>query len=250
MTIRTALLLAITGSALALSGCGGAGEGNQATGGAAGSVAAVPAPQGTQWSEQVALTPEGGYRMGNPDAPIKVIEYASFTCPHCADFAEKADEPLRQNFVNSGKVSFEFRNLIRDPLDLTTAIVARCGGPEPFFPLTHQLFANQEAMFTSLQSQGEAAFKNAMSLPPEQRFVRLAEQAGLVEFAKERGIPEDKLRTCLADAKAAEQIAKGNELATSKFNVEGTPTLIMNGAKLDEVNTWPQLETRLKEAGA
>jgi protein-disulfide isomerase len=160
--MKTGFLIATIGLALALSGCGSKDEGNQAGGAPTGApVAAVAAPKGTIWSETVAATPEGGFRMGNPDAPLKLIEYASFTCPHCAEFAETADEGLRAK-VDTGKVSFEFRNLIRDPLDLTAAVLARCGGKDPFLPLAHQMFANQAAMFKTIQGAGDPAYQAAM----------------------------------------------------------------------------------------
>ncbi|MET0365407.1 MAG: thioredoxin domain-containing protein [Sphingobium sp.] len=247
--MRTAFLLATIGAALALSGCGDKGDGNSATP-SGDPVAAVSAPAGTSWSETVAATPEGGFVMGNPNAKLKVVEYASFTCPHCREFAEQADEPLRTKYVDTGKVSYEFRNFVRDPLDITASLIARCGGKDPFFPLAHQLFGNQDAMFKQIQGAGEKGYQDAMNLPPQQRFGRLGELAGLIDFAKTRGIPEAQARTCLANFKEAETLAAGNDVAVKQFQLEGTPTLILNGKKLDNANTWPQLEAALKEAGA
>ncbi|HEX7858161.1 MAG TPA: thioredoxin domain-containing protein [Sphingobium sp.] len=250
--MRTAFLLAAMGAALALSGCGdkgaNGGAGNSAT--PSGSpVAAVAAPAGTSWSETIAASPEGGFVMGNPNAKLKLIEYASYTCPHCKEFAEHADEPLRK-YVDTGKVSYEFRNFVRDPLDITAALIARCGGKDPFFPLSHQVFGNQDAMFQKIQSVGDKGYQDAMKLPPQQRFARLAELAGLIDFAKTRGIPEAQARTCLANFKEAETLAAGNDAGVKKYGIEGTPTLILNEKKLENANTWPLLETALKAAGA
>ncbi len=248
--MKTGFLLGMIGALLALSGCGGKDEGNQASGAPAGKpVAAVAAPSGTAWSETVAATSEGGFRMGNPDAPIKVIEYASFTCPHCREFAETSDAGLRAK-VDTGKVSFEFRNLIRDPLDLTAAVLARCGGKDPFFPLAHQLFANQDAMFKTIQAAGNPAYEAAMKVAPNQRMVKLAELSGLIEFAKARGIAEPQARTCLANVAESEKLATESSTGAEKYKVEGTPTLILNEQKLDNANTWPTLEAALKAAGA
>jgi protein-disulfide isomerase len=234
---------------LALSACGSKENGNNATA-PGGSVAGKAAPAGSTWAQQVVATPEGGFRMGNPDAPIKLIEFGSYTCPHCAEFLEAAHEPLERDHVNSGKVSFEYRNFIRDPLDMTVALLARCGGPESFFPLNAQFFQNQMKMIEQVQAAGDGAYQAAMSAPPEQRFVRLAQMAGLIDFAKQRGIPEEKARQCLADPKAAETLAADVEKATQQYDIQGTPTLIMNGSKLDNVATWPLLLERLKAAGA
>ncbi|MFT3964423.1 MAG: thioredoxin domain-containing protein [Sphingobium sp.] len=247
--MRTAFLLATMSMALALSGCGGKGEGN-GTAPSGDPVAAVPAPAGTRWSETVAATPEGGFVMGNPDAKLKLVEYASFTCPHCREFAETAEEPLKSKYVDTGKLSYEFRHFVRDPLDITASLIARCGGKDPFFPLTLQLFGNQDAMFKQIQGAGDKAYQDAMNLKPEQRFTRLAELSGLIDFAKARGIPEARARTCLADFKQAEALAAGNDAAVKQFQIEGTPTLILNGRKIDNANTWPALEAALKEAGA
>jgi protein-disulfide isomerase len=250
--MRPAILLMVMAPALVLAGCNKADSAADNAANAAAPVkpvAGVPAPAGTRWSEHVAATPEGGFRMGNPNAPIKLIEYGSYTCPHCRDFAKESDEPLRAK-VDSGKLSYEFRAFVRDPLDLTMALIARCGGTEPFFAMTRALYANQEAMFAHLQSQGDKPAQAAMALPPAQRFTKLAEIAGLIDFAKAHGLPEQQVRTCVADIATAEKIAKGNDVASSQFNVTGTPTLIINGSKVENVATWPTLEEKLREAGA
>lgn len=233
---------------IALAACG-----QQESAGNSGSgtqVAGKAAPAGTTWAQKIVATPEGGFLMGNPDAPIKLIEFGSYTCPHCKDFTEQSHEAIESKYVASGKVSFEYRNYIRDPVDMTVALLARCGGPEPFFPLSLQFFQNQEAMIKQIQGSGEGGYEAAMSGPPAQRFVKVAELAGLIEFAKQRGIPEDKARQCLSDVKNAEALANGVEKATSQYGITGTPTIIMNGTRLENVAAWPQLEERLKGAGA
>jgi len=233
---------------VALAGCGAQdGTGNSTTGGA--TVAGKAAPAGKSWADVVERTPEGGFRMGNPDAPIKLIEFGSYTCPHCRDFTEQAHEPLENDHVKSGKVSFEYRNFIRDPIDMATALLARCSGPEPFFPLNLQFFTNQDAMIKQIQSTGEGTYQAAIAAAPNERFVKLAQAAGLIEFAKQRGIPEDKARACLADSKAAEALAADVEKSTTQYEITGTPTIILNGTKLDNVASWPALLERLKAAG-
>ncbi len=242
--------LGLTATALMLAGCGGATEDGNAGGTASGApIANVAAPAGTTWLDTVRATPDGGHLRGNPEAPIRVIEFGSYTCPHCAEFAETSDQPI-EPFIASGKVSFEYRAFVRDPLDLTNAIVARCAGPDVFFGLNHQLFANQATMFQTLQGAGEQAFQAAGQLPPNQRFVRIAELAGLIDFAKARGVPEPQLRQCLADPAAAEAVVKSTEQASDQFDIQGTPTIIVNGQKADDVNTWPALQERLRGMGA
>jgi protein-disulfide isomerase len=242
-------LIATAPLALALMALAACGSQDGAKGGPIGKVEGKAAPQGTTWAEQVVATPEGGMRMGNPDAPIKIVEFASYTCSHCAQFSAQSHEELERDFVNSGKVSFEIRNYVVNPLDISVALLARCAGPEAFFPLTHQFFANQMQMMETLQNGGDSAYQSAMTAPPAQRFQKLAEAGGLIEFAMQRGIPEDKARACLADTKTVEALAATVERDTAKYNISGTPTLLMNDSKLD-VTTWPALTEQLKNAGA
>src|SRR5690606_10353199 len=136
--------------------------------------------------------------------------------------SEQSHEELERDFVNSGKVSFELRNYVVNPLDISVALLARCAGPEAFFPLSHQFFANQNDMIQQIQSGGETAYESAMAAPPAQRFQRLAEVAGLIDFAKQRGIPEDKARQCLADSKTVEALAAGVERDTEQYGITGT----------------------------
>ena len=234
--------------ALALTACGDATEG-EAGASSSETVEAVEAPAGQKWSETVAKTDAGGIVMGNPDAPLKLVEYMSITCSHCKDFGEQAFAPLRDNYIESGKVSFEIRNFVRDPLDLSAAILSRCGGEGPFFPLTEQALGYQETMFEKAQGMGEATYSSILQSDPKVRFVRLAEQLGLIAFFQQRGISEDQAKACLADTATAEKLMNDTQKASEEFNIEGTPTFLLNGQKVEGTN-WAMVETKLKEAGA
>ena len=229
-----------------LAACGGKEDGNVSAPAAA-PVAGKTAPAGTTWADTVAQTPDG-YRMGNPDAPVKISEYASYTCSHCRDFAKESAEPLRA-MVNSGKVSYELRNFVRDPIDLSMVLLARCSGKDPFFPLSEQFFGYQEEMFKKVQGAGDAAYQAAMRASPQQRLNRIADLAGLVDFAKARGIAEDQARMCLSDTANAEKLAKAVEEASKKYNIQGTPTLLINGAVVENVTTWDQMKAKLRQSG-
>ncbi len=234
--------------ALGLAACDKAAD-NPETGGLSGEkIAAVAPPAGKVWSDVVVKTPENGYRMGNPDAAIKLIEYGSLTCGHCAEFAETGDAELRDSFVASGRVSFEFRNFIRDPIDLTAAQLTRCGTPESFFPLTGQAFANQAAMMQRVQAAGPQV-QAALGLPPQQRGIALAEMAGLTEFFAARGIARDQAAACLADGAAAQALAEAAQKQGEQYDITGTPTFLINGTKFEQ-NEWPALKARLETMGA
>ena len=111
---------------------------------------AVPAPAGKQWSDVVSVTPDGGYRMGNPNAALKLVEFGSRTCPHCAKFANEDFPTLQKDYVESGKVSFEFRDFpIHDSLDMAPIILGRCVDPSAYFPMLDQMMANQETLLAN-----------------------------------------------------------------------------------------------------
>lgn len=246
---KSPLLLSSLALLLMLAGCGKKEEGAAAPGAAKTSAGeAVPPPAGKKWSEVVSVTEKGGYRMGNPDAKIHVAEYGSFTCPHCADFAEKSNAEI-EKLVDTGRMTFELRPYVRDPVDMTVALLAECGGPEPFFPLAHQLFANQTAMYQAIQGKGDAAYAAAMQQPPAQRFAALAGLGGLMEFVKQRGLSEDKAKQCLADTKQVETLAGRVQQANNDYNITGTPTLLINNTVAENVLTWDALRAKLTEAG-
>ncbi|WP_176592339.1 thioredoxin domain-containing protein [Sphingobium sp. EM0848] len=237
--------LALVALSLTLASCGKNDSSSQPT---SAPVAAVAPPAGTTWSTTFNTTPEGQFVMGNPNAKVKLVEYGSYTCSHCRDFSAESSEEIKQ-MVDSGKMSYEFRNFVRDPIDIATSLLARCGGKDIYYPLSEQFFANQNAMFEKAQALGDAKYKALMSAPPAQRFGQLAAAVGLIDFAKQRGISEDQAKQCLADTAAAEKLAKGVEAANQQYKIEGTPTFILNGVMVENTAAWSALKPKLKQAG-
>lgn len=237
--------LALIALSLTLAACGKKDEDSPT---AAQPVAAVAAPAGSSWSATVAATPDGHFLMGNPNAKVQLVEYGSYTCSHCRDFSAESSEEIRK-IVDTGKMSFEFRNYVRDPIDISTTLLARCGGKDIFYPISEQFFTNQNAMFEKAQGLGDARYQQLMSAPPAQRFGQLASAVGLIDFAKQRGISEDQAKQCLADTAAAEKLAKEVEETNAQYKIEGTPSFILNGVLLENTSTWPALQTKLKQAG-
>ena len=237
--------------ALLLAGCGGESGGNSQTAASknAAPTETVAAPNGGDWTQTVTQTPEGGMLMGNPEAPVKVIEYASFTCPACAKFSETGTPPLVDKYVKTGRVSLEFRHLVRDPADLAASLIARCGGPTPFFKLTEQLFASQSQWLGGLQTALTPADQQAMqTMAPAQVVTTIGEKAGLIQFARMRGIPEEKARTCLADQQATERLVAMTNEGAQKYKVAGTPSFIINGELSDAGAEWEKLEPQILKA--
>jgi protein-disulfide isomerase len=248
ITLRSApLTLAVT-LALALAGCNSKDEAASGEVAEGKPVAAAPAPAGQSWSDVASFTPEGGVVAGNPNAPIKLVEYASHTCSHCAEFAASADEALRTKYVDSGKVSYELRNQIHDPIDLTFAVLARCAGPEGFHALAVQGWANLPTIFEAVNAN-KAAMESAMQAQGATRFDGIAAGAGLYDFFAQRGISRDQARTCLAKSDTATTIAANSDTQSSELNVTGTPTFFINGNNVG-TQTWQSLEPMLQRAGA
>jgi len=243
---RLSLLALAAPLALGISGC----DRTEAEGEVAEAAAIDPiaAPAGQEWSQIAAETPEGGVVMGNPDAPIKLIEYASHTCPHCGEFAAEATEPLRDKYVASGRVSYELRNQIHDPLDLTFAILARCAGPQAFHALAEQGWANLGEIYSATQAN-QAAMQAATQQQGAARFRGIADATGLFDFFAARGISRDQAAQCLANEELATKIAERSDKQSTELNVTGTPTFFINGRNVGTIS-WKELEPMLQQAGA
>ncbi|WP_017670310.1 thioredoxin domain-containing protein [Blastomonas sp. AAP53] len=234
---------------LSLAACGGEAD-TAAEGATKGEpIAAIPAPAGKNWAETVTKTDKGYYVLGNPEAPIKLVEYASLTCSHCADFAETAFATIRDKYVASGRVSFELRNFVREPLDLTASMLTRCGPDESYFALTEQVLANQADIFTKAQAMGQQRFEAVLALPDNQRYVALAEGTGLTDFFAQRGISRDQANQCLTNIDSARALADNTGTATREDKIQGTPTFFLNGRQV-EFTGWPALETEIQAMGA
>jgi len=235
--------------AILLSGCGESGGNGNASAGASETPAVIPAPNGGDWTQTVSQTPEGGFVMGNPNAPVKLVEYASLTCSHCATFSETGAQPLIDKYVKTGQVSFEIRNFVRDPADLAGALLTRCGGAGPYFKLTDQMFAAQEEWLGRLQAMSPADQQRLSGLPPQQVTGAVAEQAGLVQFVRVRGIPAEKAQQCLSDQAEIERLVQMAQKATTDHpNFAGTPTFVINGEMAENAGTWEALEPKIREA--
>jgi protein-disulfide isomerase len=234
---------------LLLAGCNEKG-GNSSAGGASGGepIAAVPAPNGGDWTQIVSQSPEGGYLMGNPGAAVKLVEYASYTCPHCAEFSEAATTILQNEYVKSGRVSWEFRPFMLFPTDPGISLLVRCQGAPASFLLAEQLYANQKEWVGRLQSLSEAQQAQFQGLPPQQRMGALVRAAGLDQFFRQRGMPESKVGTCLANQAELEKLLAITDRGSKEFNVTGTPTFFINGEKVEDAASWIALEPALRQA--
>ena len=237
--------------ALLLTGCGkGDSTGNISTP-AAEKVAGAKPPAGQNWVDVVSKTPEGGYRMGNPDAPVKLIEYGSRSCPHCAAFDAEGVPTLRSGPIAAGQMSYEFRDFpVHGAVDMGPILLGQCVEPAQFFAMLDQMMAAQPTLVGRKDKIPDADQARLQTASPGQVAVYLANFYGYTDFVKQRGVPEAKVKACLSDAKALDAIAKQTETANQQYNVSGTPTFIVNGKVATDVYTWDALQPVLRAAGA
>lgn len=238
----------LCGAALALLLAGCDGESGTASGNATAALTPIPAPNGGNWAEMVEQTADG-FRMGNPNAPVKLVEYASPTCSHCAEFSEQGAPALTNTYVKSGRVSWELRPYMIFPSDPGIAMLLRCHGAAPFFQLTEQLYADQPNWAGRLQSLPPEIAQQLQTMSPAQRAATLVRATGLDEFFRLRGMPESKIAECLADTNQLTALAALTSRANDE-GVTGTPTFFINGVKVENAADWKALEPSLRSAAA
>lgn len=246
MRVDFRAIVAVT-ALIALSACNKKSEESSPAAQTATATAVAP-PTGTIWSDQVSVTPDGGYLMGNPNAAVKLVEYASLTCPHCRDFSREATVPLRK-YVDSGKVSWEFRSFALNPIDVAATLLATCQGPAPVFKLIEQSYLEQDKWVLPFQQLSKAQQDQLGTLPVNQQFAGLAKAGGLDNFYRVRGLPAAKAEACLSDQAKIDAVVAMRDRGIKDDKVEGTPTFLINGAKVDQPPTWTALEPELKKAG-
>jgi protein-disulfide isomerase len=244
---RLALAIFAAPLALGLAACGGGNGGSQQLSGEP--LANVPPPQGKSWTDVVQKTKDGGYLQGNPKAPIKLVEFGALSCSHCAEFSKESANELENKFIDNGRVSWELRLFMLNALDVPAALLVTCGAPEAVPALSHQFWAWQPNMFENLQKAGEAKLQAISSEPPQTRFISVAKLTGMDQFITSRGIAADQAQACLADQKKAADLANQTQAATTTYDVQGTPTFLINGQKVD-INTWSEIKARLEKMGA
>ncbi len=165
--------------------------------------------------------------LGQANAPITLIEYASTTCPHCAAFHEENWDRLKEQYIDTGRVRFVFREFPTAPAAVAVAgfQVARCGGatPEQYFARVGELFRQQQAIFASGSMEGV--------------------RAKLIEIGGAAGLSEQQVLECISDESGAERVRRIVESANNEFNITGTPTFIINGRKVEDPSfvTWDGL---------
>lgn len=145
--------------------------------------------------------------LGQADAPVTMIEYASATCPHCAEFHAKTFPTIKTEYIDSGKVRFAMREFPFDQLSLAAFMVARCAPEERYFDIIDVLFEQQKTWTQNPKSE-------------------------LFKIAKFAGFTEKDFEACLKNEEVAKGIMVSKDQATSALGVNSTPTFFINGSKL------------------
>jgi protein-disulfide isomerase len=170
--------------------------------GGLGAVRAAPS-EAPSASELAVAGPLGEEVEGNRDAPVTIIEYASMTCPHCADFDINVYPVLKRRYIDTGKVRYILREFPLDPLSAAGFMLARCTGKE-YFVTIDELFRNQTAWV-------------------------VANPIPLFKIAKQAGLTQQQFEACLSNQRRLGGIDWVRERAAEKFGVNSTPTFFING---------------------
>jgi protein-disulfide isomerase len=179
---------------------------------AAATAAMTPAlAQETGTAETTAAAGPGDFSLGSPDAPVKMVEYASFTCPHCAQFHNTIFDQLKTEYIDTGKVYFTLREVYFDRYGLWAALIARCGGEMRYYGIHDMLFAKQQEW---------AASDSPMEVVEN-----------LKTIGRAAGLDDAAMDVCLNDQANAEALIKQFQANFEADGVEGTPTLFINGTK-------------------
>lgn len=246
--MKPVYLLAAAAAVFAGAACD-AKKGTEGTANAAAAAKPVKPPANGDWSQLVAATPEGGFVMGNPNAKVKLVEFGSMTCPHCREFDETGVQPLIDTYVKSGRVSWEFRNYVRDAYDLAGSLIARCNGAKSFFPLTRAMYKDQPNWVAKIQAVPPEQLQALQNLGPEREFVEIAKLAGFQQWAAMRGVPTAKGNQCLTDQNAVNQLVQMTSDATNQYpDFSGTPNFVINGKLDPKIAGWKDLNAALRTA--
>ncbi len=187
--------------------------------------AAATAALSPALAQNASITPSGDgpgdFSLGSPDAPVKIVEYASYTCPHCATFHANVFKNLKAEYIDTGKVHFTLREVYFDRYGLWAAMVARCGGEMRYFGIHNMLF-DQQAEWAGQQDPAAAV-------------------ASLRRIGKAAGLDDAALDVCLNDQAKAEAMIAQFERNMAADGVQGTPTIFVNGTKHSNM-AWEDLK--------
>ena len=149
--------------------------------------------------------------LGDANAPITMIEYASYTCPHCGSFHQNTYPQLKADYIDTGKVKFIFREVYFDRFGLWASMIARCGGQERFFGITDLMFKTQ----ADWTRAGEP--------------VAIADE--LRKIGRLAGLNDEELNSCLQNEESAKTLVEWFQANAARDEINSTPSFLINGTK-------------------
>lgn len=153
--------------------------------------------------------------VGSPDAPVEIIEYSSFTCPHCANFNQGVYRQIYDNYVETGVVRIVKREVYFDAYGLWAAIVARCGGPERYFGIVEMLYQHQRDWARAQPARGQSEAE--------------AVAEALRRIGRRAGMNDDEMNACLSDREMAMAMMEVYRVNASRDGITSTPSFMING---------------------
>ena len=164
--------------------------------------------------------------LGDPNAPVTIIEYASFTCPHCKNFHEGTFKKLKKNYIDEGKVKFILRDVFFDRYGLWAAMVARCDNTEKFYGIVEEIFRRQAEW-----TKGEEDVQIANNL----RKIGLS-----------IGMDSDTIGECLSDGEMAQALVNEYQKNAEKDKISSTPSFLINGEKMKK-SSYDEFVNKIEE---
>ena len=202
------------------------------------------APKTVGWTHTVTVTPEGGHLIGNPDAPVRVVEYTSYACADCATFAVQSDSALQIGYVASGKVAVELRHLVQNPVDQAAAMLADCGAPEKFALNHSALIRSQERWRTTFERAGPAQRQRWTTGSLLARSRAIADDMGFYRIMESRDFDRSASDACLGDAAQAKRIGEQSK-AGYALGIKSAPSFLINGQLLEGTHSWAELRLQI-----
>ncbi len=150
------------------------------------------------------------FSQGSPDATVEVIEYASFTCPHCATFHANVYPQLKADYIDTGKIRFTYREVYFDRYGLWAAMIARCGGEMRYFGIADMIFDQQK----------EWAASDDPAVVVE----------NLKKIGRTAGLDDATMDACLKDGAKAEAMVKHYQETSTADGLQGTPSFMIGGS--------------------
>jgi len=203
------------------------------------------APKRADWNATIASTPAGGHLIGNPAAAVRVAEYVSYTCPHCAHFHKQSEGPLRIAYVPTGKVAVEVRHLVRDPVDLTVAMLVNCVAPNRFYRAHNAFLITQDKWIGTIDRASDTQKSRWSSGSVLSRMRAIAADFGFYAMIEPYGLNRTAADRCLANQALTDRLAAQTRAAATA-GVESTPSFMINDSLLAGTHDWQTLEMQIK----